>query len=587
MTYSDAVLSAGPSVYWKFDESSGLPPDSSGNGRNGGTTGSPPVRYDSLIPSDQSGWCAHFDGTNSMDIYVPDATWQDPAELSIEVWFNLTSAGIIVIRSNGGSNDSYQVIATAGGNLTVRGGQTFTGISAPFGTLNHLVFTTSTTTGAEKVYLNGQVVASGTSGASRVRAGGQSLILGRDLNYQRPLNGDIDEFALYNKILSPTQVTEHYDLGMTVVDTDPPYAFAIVTSETDEDGYGIAPATIGLGVIDDNPKTSQYSLDGGPLTAFNYGDSFVITTPGEHSVRLLATDQAGNVSDNVTTITVSGTVPDVTDVRVTVFANNTKPVAWLVTANNRAHPNAAYTFQYKLTGANIQGTPSWTTFDFAGQGPCSLYSPPGDYNVQGRAIDGNGNTFDSAIASLTLTEFAQDTTPPLTSVEITSDMDDDGNYPSPITMVLHASDDSGPEYLTAYYVLDGAPEISYTDGQTLSIGAYGQHTLLTRALDGYNHLSDYVTTNFNVVEPVLLPPSEGDGDESVTGHDLPAPGLGDIWGDALNKAIRSMHLGPGTHDQMPNPASTVRRAIFVCTTHDKVHINTGTTWADYFTLPSV
>lgn len=109
-----------------------------------------------------------------------------------------------------------------------------------------------------------------------------------------------------------------------------------------------------------------------------------------------------------------------------------------------------------------------------------------------------------------------DVTPPVTWVEVTTAGDLDGNLISPATVVLHVSDDSEPEYtsyLTAYYSTNGSNFTSYQDGKTLQLGT-GQHTITTKALDGFNNYSLPVTDTFTVID---------DGG----GLELPDPGLAD------------------------------------------------------------
>jgi hypothetical protein len=66
-----------------------------------------------------------------------------------------------------------------------------------------------------------------------------------------------------------------------------------------------------------------------------------------------------------------------------------------------------------------------------------------------------------------------------------------------------------------------------------------------------------------------------------TPHDIATNGA---WGDTLNDAIRSLHLGPDTHANIPAASGVPKHALYKCTTHNVIHITDGSTWSDYADL---
>jgi hypothetical protein len=164
MSYRSTILADSPTAYYRLDELSGSTAiDSSGNGYNG-TVSSSGVTYSQAgaIVGDTD-TCMLFSSTAQLALpyTLNPSTW---TALSLEYWIKLSSGW------------------------------------------QYVVITTSNTTGITTIYLNGSVYTSGT---------GDFIGIDTDIYYAgSPQSGDLDEVALYNYVLTPAQIINHYLAGL-------------------------------------------------------------------------------------------------------------------------------------------------------------------------------------------------------------------------------------------------------------------------------------------------------------------------------------------------------------------------------------
>ncbi|WP_157553287.1 OmpL47-type beta-barrel domain-containing protein [Jiangella gansuensis] len=131
-------------------------------------------------------------------------------------------------------------------------------------------------------------------------------------------------------------------------------------------------------------------------------------------------------------------------------------------------------------------------------GPVTV-SEPGDYSVQYRATDNDGNVSEVGSVSFTVVEAEpDDTTPPTVSASVAGEQDDDGNYIGSASVTVSATDaESGVG--SVEYNLDGAGFTPYTT--PVVVDETGAHTLQYRATDNAGNVSDVGSVSFTVVEP--------------------------------------------------------------------------------------
>jgi hypothetical protein len=254
--FSTLVTNLGPIDYWRFNESVTAPAVNTianlgslgpwdGYAADGALTGQPGVVGNSVRLIDNSG--ANLDCITRIDIPNNPAL-NPPPPWSIEFWANPTTlstdaTGLAVLSSdspypNFDSRSGYLVYLHQGSAAntavwTLRtGGEASYNATAgsaqvpcPPGSWTHIVGTFDGTTAS--IYVNGVLSGSGPASASQpfhvnqwvpTRLGGTSLNGGEYNQYgagNRGYDGYLDEFAIYNTILSSNVIMQHYLVGST------------------------------------------------------------------------------------------------------------------------------------------------------------------------------------------------------------------------------------------------------------------------------------------------------------------------------------------------------------------------------------
>lgn len=175
-----------------------------------------------------------LDGVND-SIDIPDAPALRPASLTLEAWVMFDpSTGIRHVFAKplgSGFLDSYGVwlnsgILTAGVADNTGFGPLLTVEFSPVsGRWYHLAYTFDDTSKQQALFIDGAQVASGIANKS-IAYDNQPVLLGRDTENGSPnyfLPGRIDESALYNRALTPTEVASLYNAGPAGKATSSPY----------------------------------------------------------------------------------------------------------------------------------------------------------------------------------------------------------------------------------------------------------------------------------------------------------------------------------------------------------------------------
>lgn len=214
--YYNTIIADSPYGYWRLGESTGTTASDSGSGNNPGTYVSCTQGAASLIANNFGNLAVSGDGTTSeITVGAVSALYGLNRSCSIEAWVKPSSVtGVYGIWSAG-----YQGICIRRNNADIEflsdysvSLNTFT-VGMVSGTIYHVVFTIDAS-GLCTLYINGSSVGtystSNTFVGAYVRIGADGSNSSTVGNF---LDGTIDEVAVYNSTLTPTQVSAHYTAG--------------------------------------------------------------------------------------------------------------------------------------------------------------------------------------------------------------------------------------------------------------------------------------------------------------------------------------------------------------------------------------
>lgn len=216
-------------AWWKLEEASGTRVDSHTSGYDltdvntvGQGTG-------------KQGNCGDFERDNNECLYINDPFYIASA-FSASFWVFIESDGSAandqrlidkwytsseyIIRLNGNPLKIQALFSCSGGTVIATGATSITIASG----WNHIVVTYDTTNGA-KIYLNGNTTPDGSAAAKgTVNNTTEPLTLGAARSsggaISSPLDGLLDEVAIWDKVLSSTEITELYNSGAGITYED-------------------------------------------------------------------------------------------------------------------------------------------------------------------------------------------------------------------------------------------------------------------------------------------------------------------------------------------------------------------------------
>lgn len=212
MSYLDEILADEPVLYWRMQEASGLPQDSSGTG-NHATVATGTAQYDVAGPilSDPSDDAIFVDADSGFS--APDHASLDLGDVfTLEAWVKrqdstTTEHNIITKDTNGymlGILDNQVFLARPGVALIAESSITITDTD----TWHHLVATKDGAT--SKIYVDGEDVTSlGTN--STITNTTSALFIGHGHAANRHLVSHLDEVAVYPTALSGARILAHYE----------------------------------------------------------------------------------------------------------------------------------------------------------------------------------------------------------------------------------------------------------------------------------------------------------------------------------------------------------------------------------------
>jgi len=214
--YSAVVISDVPRGFWRLDDPSGTTAtDDSGNGKNGTYINSPTLGVPGPLSGD-SATATTFVAASTQYVSIPDDPSFDfgAADFSLEIWYKRATASAGVQGWLLSKNTAFNMLIEDTGQLKVDNyvSNAFVSTGAIDGDANwhHVVFTR---TGSTYIaYLDGAVLP-GTSTTQTFSANAEALLIGAE----SPIggggvrfNGSLANAAVYNYVLSPISVRNHY-----------------------------------------------------------------------------------------------------------------------------------------------------------------------------------------------------------------------------------------------------------------------------------------------------------------------------------------------------------------------------------------
>jgi RHS repeat-associated protein len=240
---------------------------------------------------------------------------------SVEFWFKADSKadqpfvlfhgagrrGLAIVRDwYGGQRISFSVYDSSGAEKSVQTGDLFTSSTVPW---THVVATYDRTSGAAKVYVNGEIMASTIWGAVRPQTL-KDLFLAYAPDSDSKLKGAMDELTLYSRPLNASEISALFSAGLDGKIPPPSNIAPVVNAGPDAYGYVGVPLSIAGTVTDDglpNPpgvigcQWTQVSGPGVAKFANATASSTTVTfdAAGDYVLRLTGSDSAASASDDV------------------------------------------------------------------------------------------------------------------------------------------------------------------------------------------------------------------------------------------------------------------------------------------------
>jgi hypothetical protein len=220
-TYREAVLVDCPLIYYEFDETSGTSATNSGTlgaSHNGTIASTVTLNQEAFLTGST---CYDFGGG-----YVSaTALTSSLTEWTVEAWINWDSARTFrsTVFSNdrsGWNNDVMLGISPEGTSVTPANelavihqttseARDIVKVNLSANTWHHVIATGSTTDGELKLYVDGVLVGTDIM-ASNMTLDSADLWVGRRNATGNQFDGLIDEFALYDRVLSVGTIKAHY-----------------------------------------------------------------------------------------------------------------------------------------------------------------------------------------------------------------------------------------------------------------------------------------------------------------------------------------------------------------------------------------
>jgi len=255
-----------------------------------------------------------LDGVNDY-VHVADSPNLRPSSITLEAWamFNSQNGPVFTKPLGPATGDSFALYLLSG---TLHGfihDSNAAGVlvSSPstlaLGQWHHVAFSFDDSTKEQALYVNGVRVATSQSNRS-IGYDNRPVLLGQDINngnFDFPLNGRIDEAAIYNRALSSNEIAAIFLAGSAGKPTNAPY---FLTSAQLPDAALMAGYTQQVSAVLGTSPITFSAPSGGLPSGLNLSSNGTLSgiplVAGAHSFVLRATDSLGAFTDQLTTLRV-------------------------------------------------------------------------------------------------------------------------------------------------------------------------------------------------------------------------------------------------------------------------------------------
>jgi len=311
MTYNSEVLADSPIHYFKLDETSGTTFANAGS--NGYTTSLNKGTGVTLNESDSiSGKACTFDGSANSNATAFSLYGQYPSSgTTIEVWYKGTDTGTIARWGSGSS--SWAVNVVSGGYVQFNWGVTGT-YTASTGAVNdgqwhHIVCSATNSSGTYQIWVDKtKVLDSGAGQSVGNFSSNGDLYIGD--NSTSAIAGKIDEFAVYNSVLSSTRIAAHYDAAPLPTNVTIDVATQTATAQAND-------VTLGQSIVDVATATATGTANDVSLGLGSTNTVATLTATADVAAmptrafatptRDASTDESGTINYGISSVTLTGT----------------------------------------------------------------------------------------------------------------------------------------------------------------------------------------------------------------------------------------------------------------------------------------
>jgi hypothetical protein len=236
--FTDIIMMNGLVLYLPLD---GNANDASGNGLNGTIYGTVTSVADRL---GNANGAMFFPGNTSSYIRINDNPLVRPSSITLSAWVNMSSQpghGSFITKSINCYNDSWHFGSQGGNYSTWVSNSTncgdFVQMVSPnsTGVWRHVVFTLDETNDTRKMYVDGNLVATGGY-TSNIPYDGNPVLIGAAIesgNLDFPLHGFLDEIIIINRAITVPEVSALFNNGAPIT-----VLAATYYADVDGDGFG-------------------------------------------------------------------------------------------------------------------------------------------------------------------------------------------------------------------------------------------------------------------------------------------------------------------------------------------------------------
>jgi len=228
--YQQTILASNPFGYYRLSETSGAAINlgSIGSIANGSYQGTPSRGIAGALINDSDAATGFSKATqNYVNMNALTGHMIDGNDFSFEAWFKTTDVPAgnyqnVIFSSNGSPSENIFRVGTGvngGIYLSTSGGDYQYGSGFNNGQWHHLVVSLPGNGSGTKIYVDNVLIATMTFGAASWSSSNRFSI-SAEYDATTPtdfFNGQIDEVALYKKILSSSEVDLHYSMGVNPV----------------------------------------------------------------------------------------------------------------------------------------------------------------------------------------------------------------------------------------------------------------------------------------------------------------------------------------------------------------------------------